>query len=563
MLEYPSVKEVAVIIRKINNVDHLCGYFSSETDINTDNFRTFLASRLTPYMVPTVLTRLAQMPYTPNGKLDRRNLPDPEVMRDYAAPSNDVEAFFCNVFEEALGIEQVGATDDYFEIGGTSLLAIQVTILAKNGGYDIKFRDVFEHPTPRQLAEFVSGHEAASGEIDVISNYNYTAIHERLSENTLENYLSGEHRVMRRVLLTGATGFLGAHVLRELLDHTDTVVYCLVRSGRTTAEQRLKGRLFYYFDNDYAYLLGTRLVVVQGEITDAESLSKLDHLEIDTVFNCAASVKHFSAESDIYDTNVLGVQNVLEYAERVGAVLVHISTTSTAGEILLDGRHEHFVYDERTLFRGQALDNQYLSSKFLAERLVLEAAARGQNAKIIRVGNLMARDADGIFQINFRTNGFINRLKAYVTLQAMPFGKMLQNLEMSPIDLTARSIVKLAQTPNICCLFNCYNCHTINYGDLLKAANDDGMAIRPVDQATFDRLLDEAMRDSEKRSGIGGLISTVGMGTSSQRALTPVSNDYTTAVLFNEGVFWPVITEEYLTSFFKYLTGLAFWEEVK
>ena len=58
---------------------------------------------------------------------------------------------------------------------------------------------------------------------------------------------------------------------------------------------------------------------------------------------------------------------------------------------------------------------------------------------------------------------------------------------------------------------------------------------------------------------IGGLISTVGMGTSSQRALTPVTNDYTTMVLFNEGLYWPVITEDYLKSFFDYLGALAFW----
>ena len=78
-------------------------------------------------------------------------------------------------------------------------------------------------------------------------------------------------------------------------------------------------------------------------------------------------------------------------------------------------------------------------------------------------------------------------------------------------------------------------------------------------QVEFDRLMDAAMHDSEKQAGIGGLISTVGMGTSSQRALTQVSNDYTTTILFNEGVFWPVITEEYLASFFDYLTGLSFW----
>lgn len=569
MLAYPPVKAAAVVIRRINRTEHLCGYFTAEGDVNPEAFKAFLSSRLTPYMVPTVLMRLEKMPYTPNGKLDRRNLPEPELKRDYVEPCNDVEAFFCNVFEEALDLERVGATDDFFAVGGTSLLAIQVTILASNGGgsapsgYDIKFRDVFEHPTPRKLAEFVTVHEARSGEIDEISNYDYAAIHWRLKENTLESYLNGERRALKRVLLTGGTGFLGAHVLKELLEHTDAVVYCLVRGGKMPGVQRLVGRLFYYFDNDYADLLGGRLLVAEGEITDASSLEKLDGLGIDTVFNCAASVKHFSAGSDIYDTNVLGVGNVLDYAKRNGAGLIHISTTSTAGEILLDGRHERFVYDERTLFKGQALDNQYLSSKFLAERLVLAATAEEQDAKIIRVGNLMARDADGIFQINFRTNGFINRLKAYVTLHAMPFDKMLQKIEMSPIDVTAAAIVKLAQTPKACCLFNCYNCHTANYGDLMKVANDQGIAIRSVTQAAFDRLLDEAKRDSEKQAGIGGLISTVGMGTSSERALTPVSNDYTTTVLFNEGVFWPLISEEYLASFFDFLTGLAFWGDAQ
>ena len=569
MLAYDGVKAAAVVIRKINRTEHLCGYFTADTAVDQDAFRAFLASRLTPYMVPTVLMQLEKMPYTPNGKLDRRNLPEPVLKRSYVAPINDVEAFFCGVFEEVLDLEQVGATDDFFAIGGTSLLAIQVTILASNGGsstshgYDIKFRDVFEHPTPRQLAEFVSGSEVRTGEIDEISNYDYTAIHRRLQENTIENYLSGERRALKRVLLTGGTGFLGAHVLRELLEHTDAVVYCLVRGGKMPGAQRLVGRLFYYFDNDYADLLGGRLMVEEGEITDADSLKKLDGLGIDTVFNCAASVKHFSAGTDIYDTNVLGVQNMLDYAERNGACLVHISTTSTAGEILLDGRHERFDYDEQTLFKGQALDNQYLSSKFLAERLALAAAAEGRDAKVVRVGNLMARDADGIFQINFRTNGFINRLKAYVTLKAMPFEKMLQRLEMSPIDLTAQAIVHLSQTPKACCLFNCYNCHTANYGDLLKAANDRGFELRPVPAETFDRLLEEAKRDSEKQAGIGGLFSTVGMGTSSQRALTPIKNDYTTLVLFNEGVFWPVIDEAYLVSFFDYLTGLAFWGDEK
>ena len=560
ILEYEGVNAVAVVIRKISLTDHLCAYITADRKIDTEELKAFLKRRLTPYMVPTVIMQLETMPYTPNGKIDRKNLPQPGIERSYTAPRDETEEFFCGIFEEALGLDKIGIDDDFFEIGGTSLLAIQLTILASNGGYAVKFRDVFENPTPAKLAVFVSGGTVQqAGKSDIITDYDYSGIHKRLERNTFDNYISGEHRQLGSVLLTGATGFLGSHVLAELLDNTDSAVYCLIRDGKVSGLQRLITRQYYYFEKDYTSLIGKRLFAVAGELTDKESLAAFDGIKLDTVINCAASVKHFSAGSDIYDTNVEGVANILALAEKHGARLVHISTTSTCGEILLDGRHKSFVFDEMMLYGGQLLDNQYLSSKFLAERLVLESAAKGADVKVIRVGNLMARDKDGIFQINFRTNGFINRLRAYITLHAMSYEKMSQKLEMSPIDYTARSIVRLAQTPEDCCLFNCFSSHTINYGDIVKAVNDSGLRIDAVTQQSFDRLLEEAMHDPEKQQGISGLISAVGMGTANNRAVPEVSNTYTTTVLFGEGVYWPALSEDYIKLFIDFLRGLNFW----
>ncbi|MBR4554047.1 MAG: amino acid adenylation domain-containing protein [Ruminococcus sp.] len=567
MLAYPAVREAAVIIRKIGKTDHLCGYFTAEEKVDANDLKAFLSSRLTPYMVPTVLMQLDSMPYTPNGKLDRKTLPEPVITRSYSAPVNDEEEFFCRIFGQVLETDEVGATDDFFAVGGSSLLATQLTIAASNGGYEIRYRDIFDNPTPRKLAAFVrEKHGDASTVTDSderdIREYDYTSIHDHLKNNTIANYISGQRKKFRRVLLTGATGFLGIHVLRELLENEDISVYCMLRGKEKLSPlKRLMGQLFYYSDNDYSELNGIRLFAKEGAITDADSFKAFDDTELDAVINCAASVKHFSAGNDIYDTNVNGVKNGLEYAVARGIRYIHISTTSSAGEIPADNEHELFTYDEQVLYKGQILDNQYLSSKFLSERLVLQAAADGADAKVIRVGNLMARDSDGIFQINFRSNGFISRLKAYVTMHMMPYAKMLQKVEFSPIDVTAKAIVSLASSPKECCLFNCYNNHTVTYADILRTANENGLGIKPAEDQRFAEALEEAMHDSEKQKGLYGLVTTVGMGTKKERILTPVSNDYTVLALCNDNIYWPILSENYLDSFVDFLKGMGYWDD--
>lgn len=82
----------------------------------------------------------------------------------------------------------------------------------------------------------------------------------------------------------------------------------------------------------------------------------------------------------------------------------------------------------------------------MAERALLEAAVEDDaDVKVIRVGNLMARSSDSEFQINFESNGFINRLKAFVTIGKMPYSKLSENVEFSPIDTTAKAILALAK----------------------------------------------------------------------------------------------------------------------
>ena len=324
------------------------------------------------------------------------------------------------------------------------------------GTFYLYYRDVFDNPSPRQLARFVTG-EVVEDSHDEVGGYDYTAINNLLQRNTLKNFLSGERRQLGNVLLTGATGYLGIHILNELIESDAQNIYCLVR-GKTieAAEHRLNTMLYYYFNKSFAPLFGTRLHVVLGDVTSDLSLltSHLSPLtSIDTVFNCAAIVKHFSEGTEIEDVNIGGAQRCVEYCIKTGARLIHISTASTRG--IWTGEPKDDVFTEQKLYIGQYLNNKYIYSKFMAERLILEAIAlHGLDGKIMRVGNLAARSSDGEFQANFSTNSFMGRIRVFNMLGCCSYAMAASKVEFSPIDEVSHAIVCLARTPKECTVFH-------------------------------------------------------------------------------------------------------------
>ncbi len=119
--------------------------------------RDALQARLPDYMVPAAFVIMEALPLTPNGKVDRKALPAPDAgdaySAPYVAPRNDVEAAICEVWQEVLRRERVGAEDNFFSLGGDSILSIRVVSLLKGRGLSIEIKDLFEHQTVALLAE--------------------------------------------------------------------------------------------------------------------------------------------------------------------------------------------------------------------------------------------------------------------------------------------------------------------------------------------------------------------------------------------------------------------------
>ena len=572
----PGVRVCAVAIRNLRGADHLCAWYTAAEELDPPAVRERLAETLPSYMVPTACSRITAMPKLPNGKNDARSLPDPEPLRlaGYAAPANDLERVFCSIYETVLGLEQVGALDGFFDIGGSSLAVTRVLIEAKRldvrgpNGASVAYGDVFAHPSPRELAVLLTGDTTAGRPVPRAADdetYDYTDIHALLAENTLDGFRTGTARPLGDVLLTGATGFLGSHVLHALLTQEQGAVCCLLRRGRyDSVEKRLKQILYYYFEDTFEGLFGSRLFALEGDITDPDSLGKaaiLPGFSPDTIINCAANVSHFAKDTGISDVNLGGVRRLIELALRNGSRLVQISTTSVAGFSVDNTPPRGTRLSERDLFFGQNLENQYVHSKFLAERAVLEGALRGLDAKIMRVGNLMARNRDGEFQINLRSNSFIGRLRAYRAIGCFPYSSFLHQTELAPIDSTAKAVLLLAAAPSACRIFHPFNNHNLFMGDIIAVMREEGLPMAMVEDDVFEQEMARVMRDKKRAEQLMSLLAY--QNVAQGRAAVPVAAEsaYTAQALLRHNWRWPETGSEYLRGFIQGLTGLGFFDE--
>ena len=169
--EQNGIAEAAVVLRELAPGDQrLIGYVRTEdgSDADPDSLRAALAWTFPDFMIPSAIVTLKSMPLTPNGKIDRKALPQPvrgsvnHVLRPQAAAS-DAEGLVMNIWQRALGLSEIGLRDNFFDIGGHSLLVIQVLKeLREKVSRPIQMTDLFRHTTIEALARFIDG-EVPSG----------------------------------------------------------------------------------------------------------------------------------------------------------------------------------------------------------------------------------------------------------------------------------------------------------------------------------------------------------------------------------------------------------------
>ena len=325
IMQYPNITKSYTMIYKKGNNSYIISYFVAEATVNIKDLNTFIKTKLANYMVPNFITQLDSFPLTANGKIDKSKLPTDIIRqtKNYVAPKNDFEKDIIKIWKKLFLIDKIGIDDNFFELGGDSLSAIKFQIEAMNLGLNISYADIFAYPTPRELFERNPNEQ---NEIyDSYKNYDFSKINKLLSNNKISNLsdiqTTNSSSDTRNILLIGATGFLGSHILDNYLSTSSGKVYCLIRKKTLVEpEERLKKTLNFYFGNKYDAEFGKRIIVINGDITDSTFTLDSDNYkklgsEIDLVINSAAIVKHYGDMKQFNDVNVLGTKYIINFCK--------------------------------------------------------------------------------------------------------------------------------------------------------------------------------------------------------------------------------------------------------
>lgn len=531
ILCYEHVKNSTTIIQTINGNKTICSYIIPKENFNLEKLKMFLQTTLPAYMIPSYFTIMESLPITVNGKIDKNMLPIPEEQKTdkvIVKPSSSTEKKIYSAIEELNINNSISIKDNFFnDIGLDSLNAMQ--LCAKLYEYNITIQDISNFPTIELLAQ----------KIDTQSDVN-------LFENHLPHIEIKNDSVnydLKNVLLTGTIGFLGMHILKELLCSSDVKkIYCLVRSlNGISSNDRFYKSLTYYFGNSLDSLVKDKVVLLDGDFIysnlrlEEKVYTNLIN-SITTVIHCGANVKHYGSYQTFNSSNVKGTQNIIDLCKKSGASLAHISTVSIGGFCSVD---KPLLLTEYDFNINQQFNNQvYMITKYLAEYNILTAINDGEiKGSIFRLGNIMPRFSDSLFQANAKDNAFISRLKTFIKVKAITEDYMNLKIDLSPVDLCAESILKIMKCNKNQTIYHIFNNNLVSVKQILNNLNIDYNIV------SRDEFV-ESIRNLKNASSVH-ILNDLHKNNIIE---TPVNNDLTINLLKSIGFKWNSIDSKYINN---------------
>ncbi|MDQ7093806.1 amino acid adenylation domain-containing protein [Desulfosporosinus sp. PR] len=570
LLEHELLQDVAVVSREDGkNKNYLCAYLVGKQPCSILDIRAYLAQRLPDYMIPAKFVWLDAIPLTPNAKVDKKALPDPALVNNVLpvnnvsdvaliAPRDSLEEELARLWSIALDVEQVSLDDNFFVLGGDSLAIIEILTGIWSREWDLSAQDFYDYPTIRQLSEKVRGKIGKQKESKQPVE-EFPSIHLEYDDTPPDPIAVQKGNV----LLTGATGFLGIHLLWELLKSTSCTIYCIVRGGE--AETRLMRLLKFYFSESLSAIDYSRIRVVNGDISlEKFGLSVRDYEalgdRVSTVIHAAGIVKHYGTYAEFEKINVRGTQEVIAFCLAFRRPMNHVSTISIAGNQLVQATG-NVRFSEAELYVGQNYqDNPYVQSKFDAEVYVLKAInSELLQAAIFRVGMLSGRYTDGHFQENIHKNAFYQKLKSLLDLKAVPRDQLHQELEFTPVDVCAKGIVNIIRTnTKTGRVFHMFNHKKIEIKKVIDILYSQGIEIELLDKVSFYQLVEQWQKEKHNDSLNGLVLDLTEEHQSHSKFKIEVLSNITQNLLAQTGFEWPDITKDYLNKILDYMKRVDF-----
>ncbi|MFI6043646.1 amino acid adenylation domain-containing protein [Nocardia sp. NPDC051321] len=456
LTKHPTVRSSAVRMAAAGEgpqllVAYLTGF--ADQPIDVPSLRDHLTVRLPGHMMPGRFITLDELPLNGNGKVDYRLLPSPDAARpdlavSYRPPQTAVQHEIVRLWSEILGIGSMGIDDDFFHLGGTSLLAIQVVgRINAQFAVELALPVVFEHPTIATLSSVIERSETDRGNDELERGLHDLLLAEAVAEPVQEGVAhTSELRLCRpeHILITGATDFIGINLLQRLSNCAISRITCLVHAeNQAIAWTKLHQALHTY---EIKLAEGVDVRVVPGDLRlphlglSADAYNALAS-SVDVVFHNGAQNNLARPYSALRATNVTGTREVLRFATQGRVKSVHFSSTISVMPWKTQTGDD--VWREKDVASPQGLTYGYAQSKWVGESLVRAARHYGIPATVLRFGRIVGNKETGMWP----REDFISRLiRGGIAVGKLPERNIAE--PWVPVDQAVANVLEIASKPD-------------------------------------------------------------------------------------------------------------------
>ncbi|KAJ9589457.1 hypothetical protein L9F63_017318 [Diploptera punctata] len=522
LLELPMVNSGCVLTRGEEGSDkYLVAYIVPEGKTSQKEVREALKKHLPFYMIPSRFIFIKSLPILEaSGKLNKKALPednDEDSIDPLALPSTPTERQIAAIWCSILKLNNIDIQENFFDLGGHSLLATQlVSEMNSQLGLQLSSSDLFMHSTVASMAKFIDNPtNAEGGELNLMKEVNKHSQIKPILDVSLRAFwrshqLSKASERHQKIFITGATGYVGAFILKELLHRTEAIIFCLVREN---PELSAFDRICQSFSNfgimstDLLEKLKKRVTTMTGDVSLLNlGLSDADYTylacEVDSIIHAAAFVNLIYPYHALYSSNVLGTENIVKFAmENKIKSLHHISTDAVFPQGLRD-----CAENEDMSKYANKLTTGYAQTKWVAEQLVLAAQEKGLPVAIYRCGNVGGSTKEASWN---PADSILLMIQGCLYTMTAP--DIDWQLKLTPVDFVSEVIVSLSQQTqqSIGKIFHIINRHKMDSKLLWNLLKIKGYKLNTIKYSEWYENVKSAAENNKKLSNLLYLLDSL------------------------------------------------------